>query len=172
MSENKFDSNKVTTQRNFEIFTLAARIFFTFQTILSIIFAFFNFGTGIATGNENIFAATWSITTIIEALIWILGFILWWASLVLGIIANNISAETKSSSRGLAIASMVLAIVSIIPVISVFIHIAGIIISGILVSRLNKDLLEADGHVVEVEAKNTAKKPEEKVILDDDKDSE
>jgi|694.fasta_scaffold32477_5 hypothetical protein len=154
MSQTHIDSDKIIKQRNFEIFVLTTRIFFAFQTALSFIFFFFNFGTGVATGNENIFAATWSVTTIIEALIWIIGFGLWWASLVISIIANNISAQTKSPARGLAIASMVLAIVSFIPILSTVIHIAGIVVSGILISKLNKFATKGN-HVVEVEAKES-----------------
>jgi hypothetical protein len=74
--------------------------------------------------------------------------------LVISIIANNISAQTKSPARGLAIASMVLAIVSFIPILSTVIHIAGIVVSGILISKLNKFATKGN-HVVEVEAKES-----------------
>jgi hypothetical protein len=147
MSQTHIDSDKIIKQRNFEIFTLVARIYFTLQTGLYWVFLLFNLGTGIASGNEN-------ITGIIQLLVWVVGFGLWVASIILSIIANNISAQTKSPARGLAIASMVLAIVSFIPILSTVIHIAGIVVSGILISKLNKFATKGN-HVVEVEAKES-----------------
>ena len=155
MSKNhKFDPDKVIKQRNFEIFTLAARIYYTVSLFVGIFLTFLSVGITSVGDVNNIGTGLGSLGVgIVSLIIGGIGFVLWWVSLVLSIIANNISAETKSPSRGLAITSMVLAIVSIIPYLNILINIAGIVVSGILVSKLNNQLAGDSSHVVEVEAK-------------------
>ena len=163
---NNFDPDKVTQQRNFEIFTLVARISFVVQLVIAIATTAGSSGAN-AIPDGGPFSAIGG--SILNASIWTVGFVIWWISLVLSIIANNISAQTKSPGRGLAITSMVLAITSIIPIISILFHVPGIIVSGILISKLNGSLAEGSSHVDEVQAKES-KKEEKEEEKEDKKD--